>query len=230
MNRRSSQIRLQNLEILIAEAGSGLNLARKAQTSGSYLSQVRRQLPTAKGTPRNVGDELANKLEQAMGKPDGWMDEPHEDLLTRVMAKKDGRPNVEAGPDIKGLYPLISWVQAGEWSEIAGRFDSDDAQDWLPCPVRCGKGTFVLRVKGQSMEPRFQDGEYIFVDPELAADNGRFVVVRLEDTHEATFKQLIVESGRMYLKALNPDWPTRIIEVTEDAFICGVVVFKGEII
>jgi SOS-response transcriptional repressor LexA len=55
-------------------------------------------------------------------------------------------------------------------------------------------------------------------------------VVRLEDTHEATFKQLIVESGRMYLKALNPDWPTRIIEVTEDAFICGVVVFKGEII
>ena len=121
MNRKSSQVRLQNLEILIAEAGSGLNLARKAQTSGSYLSQVRRQLPTAKGTPRNVGDELANKLEQAMDKPDGWMDEPHEDLLARVMARKDGRPNVEAGPDIKGLYPLISWVQAGEWSEIAGR-------------------------------------------------------------------------------------------------------------
>ena len=32
----------------------------------------------------------------------------------------------------------------------------------------------------------------------------------------------------MYLKALNPDWPQRIMEVTESAFICGVVVFKGE--
>jgi SOS-response transcriptional repressor LexA len=230
MNRRRSQVRLQNLEILIAEAGSGLNLARKAETSGSYLSQVRRQLPTAKGTPRNVGDELASKLEQAMGKPDGWLDEPHEDLLAKVMVKGGRKPNVETAPDIKGLYPLISWVQAGEWSEIAGAFDSGDAEDWLPCPVRCGKGTFVLRVKGQSMEPRFHDGEYIFVEPDVAADNGKFVVVRLEDTQEATFKQLIIEGGQMYLKALNPDWPTRIMGVTKNAFICGVVVFKGEII
>jgi SOS-response transcriptional repressor LexA len=52
----------------------------------------------------------------------------------------------------------------------------------------------------------------------------------LEDTQEATFKQLIIEGGQMYLKALNPDWPTRIMEVTKNAFICGVVVFKGEII
>ena len=230
MNRRRSQIRLQNLEILIAEAGSGLALARKAATSGSYLSQVRRQLPTAKGTPRNVGDELANKLEQAMDKPEGWMDEPHEDLMARAKRKKGPVQHVETVPGTKGLYPLISWVQAGEWSEIAGSFDSNDAEDWLPCPVRCGKGTFVLRVKGQSMEPRVHDGAYIFVDPDVAADNGKFVVVQLEDTQEATFKQLIVEGGRMYLKALNPDWPTRIMEVTENAFICGVVVFKGEII
>ena len=34
----------------------------------------------------------------------------------------------------------------------------------------------------------------------------------------------------MYLKTLNPDWPMRIMEVTENAFICGVVEFKGEII
>jgi SOS-response transcriptional repressor LexA len=27
----------------------------------------------------------------------------------------------------------------------------------------------------------------------------------LEDTQEATFKQLIIEGGQMYLKALNPD-------------------------
>jgi len=76
--------------------------------------------------------------------------------------------------------------------------------------VRCGKGTFVLRVKGQSIKTRFHDGEYFFVDPGVAADNGKFVVVGLEDPQEATFKQLIVEGGRMYLRALNPDWPTRI--------------------
>ena len=158
-------------------------------------------------------------------KAEGWMEESHEDLLVEVMEKGDRKPNGETAFDLKGLYPLISRVQAGEWSGIAGAFDSADAEDWLLCPVRCGKGTFVLRVKDQNMVPRFHNAEYIFVDPDVAADNGKFVVVRLEDTQEATSKQLIVEGGRMYLRALNAD---RIMEVTENAFICGVVVFKAE--
>ena len=54
------------------------------------------------------------------------------------------------------------------------------------------------------------------------------MVVRLDESNEATFKQLIIEEGKQYLKALNPDWPNRIIEVDEEATICGVIVFKGE--
>ena len=45
-----------------------------------------------------------------------------------------------------------------------------------------------------------------------------------------TFKQLIIEEGHRYLKALNPDWPHRIIEVNSNATICGVVGFKGEVV
>lgn len=79
------------------------------------------------------------------------------------------------------------------------------------------------------MEPKFHDGELIFVDPQVAPVSGRYVVVRLEDSQEATFKQLIIEEGHQYLKALNPDWPNRIIEVNSNATISGVeVVFKGE--
>ena len=47
-------------------------------------------------------------------------------------------------------------------------------------------------------------------------------------SNEVTFKQLIVEEGKQYLKTLNPDWPNRIIEVTTDTNICGVIIFKGE--
>ncbi len=228
MKRRHDQVRLRNLELLIAEAGSAVALARLAHTSESYLSQVRRQLLTPKGTPRGIGDDLAEKLERSMGKPHGWMDEPHDD--TPIPEKKGGVPNAEPGPDIRGLHPLISWVQAGEWAEIAGAFELGEAEDLLPCPVRCSKDTFVLRLKGQSMEPRFHDGDLIFADPQVSPDSGKYVVVRLEDSHEATFKQLIVEGGRQYLKALNPDWPDRIIKINEDATICGVVVFKGEVV
>jgi SOS-response transcriptional repressor LexA len=68
------------------------------------------------------------------------------------------------------------------------------------------------------------------VDPEVVAESGKHVVVKLEDTDEAAFKQLIIEGGRKYLKALNPDWPERITEMSETAIVCGVVVFKGEMV
>ena len=80
------------------------------------------------------------------------------------------------------------------------------------------------------MEPRFHEGDLIFVDPGAAADSGKYVVVKLAGSPEATFRQLIVEEGRRYLKALNPDWPNRITEVDQSATICGVVVFKGEVL
>jgi len=41
---------------------------------------------------------------------------------------------------------------------------------------------------------------------------------------------LIVEGGRHYLKAFNPDWPDRIAEMEEATQVCGVVVFKGEML
>ena len=158
-----------------------------------------------------------------MGKPDGWMDEFHaEELLDPG--------NAEPGPAAHSLRPLISRVQAGAWTEIAGSFSAEDAEAHLPCPVRRSAGAFVLRVRGESMAPRSRDGDLIFVDPAVSPDHGRFVVVRGEHSHEATFKQLIVEGERKYLKAPNPDWPERIIESDSSAAISGVVVFKREIV
>ena len=85
----------------------------------------------------------------------------------------------------------------------------------------------MLKVAGESMAPRFLDGEYIFVDPDEPAGSGSFVVVRRANDGAATFKQLLVEDGRRYLKAANPDWPEPIVEAAADAAVCGVVVFQG---
>ena len=114
MMRKVNQIRLHNLEILITEAGSAAKLARAAKTNSSYLSQVRNQLPTKKGTPRAIGDDLAEKLEKATKKPQGWMDMPHTDR-----ASPDEENNALDGPDLHSLLPLISWVQAGNWYEVS---------------------------------------------------------------------------------------------------------------
>ena len=202
--RKQHRLRHDNLERLIGEAGSASRLAQLAGSSGSYLSQVRSRRRAPSGSPRGIGDDLAARLEKAMEKPDGWMDEFHAEDFP-------GSGNAEPGPGAHSLRPLISWVQAGAWTEIAGSFSAENAKAYLPCPVRCSPGTFVLRVRGESMEPRFRDSDLIFVDPAVSPDHGRYVVVRGENSNEATFKQLIVEGDRKYLKALNPDWPERIV-------------------
>lgn len=135
--------------------------------------------------------------------------------------------NIEDGPDIRGRVPLISWIQAGAWSQIVDNFSPRDADDWMPCPSKYGPRTFALRVRGVSMEPKYQDGDIIFVDPDAEATHGKNIVVRLDDESEATFKQLVIEGEDKFLKPLNPDWPgPKLIQINGNATICGVVIGK----
>ena len=225
MTRKQELIRLRNLEQLIREVGSLTELAKAAGSNSSYISQVRNQTRTPNGTPRRVGDELAEMLERGMDKPEGWMDESHE---PESLATTGESPYGEA--PIRTLCPLLSWVQAGEWTEVYRDYVPDYGTERFPCPVRCSRQTFVLQVRGISMEPRFREGDLIFVDPEVEPGHGKYVVVLLEGSNETTFKQLVIEGEKKFLRALNPDWPERIIEVNANALVCGVVVFKGEVV
>lgn len=145
------------------------------------------------------------------------------------MRPSDNESNVEPGPDVRWKVPLISWVQAGVFSESMDLLYPGDAESWHDCPREHSHKTYALRIRGESMAPRFQPGEIIMVDPEVPADNGRFVIAKKTNSNEATFKQLVVEGNESYLKAINPQWPEPIIRLTEEWIICGVVICKVEI-
>lgn len=49
------------------------------------------------------------------------------------------------------------------------------------------------------------EGAVIVVDPELPYSSGSLVVARLDDSKEATFKQLVIDGEQKYLKPLNPN-------------------------
>jgi SOS-response transcriptional repressor LexA len=143
------------------------------------------------------------------------------------ISKVQPEANTEAAPELRSRVPLISWVQAGAWAEVMDNFAPGDAEDWYRSTKNTSPHTFALRVRGVSMEPKFHDGDIIFVDPEVHADHNRFVVVRLEGEAEATFKQLVVEGNQRFLRALNPDWPgEKLIKINGNATICGVVIGK----
>jgi SOS-response transcriptional repressor LexA len=134
----------------------------------------------------------------------------------------DGKCNTAIAPNITGVVPLISWVQAGAWCAVNDIFQPGDADEFYPTTAKVGKNAFALRVRGDSMEPKFQDGCIIIVDPDKESYNGAFVVVRESDTDEATFKQLQIDGSRRYLKPVNPRYP--IMEMRSETLICGVVV------
>lgn len=134
--------------------------------------------------------------------------------------------NATNGPEFKNKLPLISWVQAGAWADIQ-EVSALEAEHFL-CPVNCSDKSFVLRVQGVSMEPKFFDGDLIFVDPEAECLHGSYVVARLDDENQATFKQLIIEGGQKFLKAANPNWPEQLVPINGNCTLVGRVVFTGK--
>ncbi|WP_407330587.1 S24 family peptidase [Enterovibrio sp. 27052020O] len=133
--------------------------------------------------------------------------------------------NVSPGPPVEQKCPLISWVQAGAFSAIS-EYPHDD-YEYYPCPVRCGPRTFILSVRGDSMTDRFQEGDLIYVDPDqIEPLHGKFVIAQLEDSAEATFKQLQILDGKKLLKALNPNFPPELkyIKINGNCRLVGTVV------
>lgn len=121
--------------------------------------------------------------------------------------------------------PLISHVQAGEWSEAIDFRTLGDDIDWQESPSSASDTAFWLKVVGDSMTaqvgPSIPEGHLILVDPTVQADNGSLVVAKLEGTDEVTFKKLIVDAGQKYLKPLNPNY--RPLEINGNCRIIGVV-------
>lgn len=71
------QIRLSNFRLLLTEAGSQAELARRSELKQPYINQLAKGARHADGKPRSIGDEAARKLETGMDKPVGWMDRDH---------------------------------------------------------------------------------------------------------------------------------------------------------
>lgn len=131
---------------------------------------------------------------------------------------------------IQRRVPLISWVVAGNWLEVQDPYEPGDAQEWADAyDTRPGDHAFALRVTGDSMtnpipgDRSFPDGTVIIVDPGRAASAGDFVIAKDVATQKATFKRLVSDGGRWFLKPLNPTYPT--IEIDDpDIRVIGKVV------
>ena len=116
---------------------------------------------------------------------------------------------------IRSRVPLISRVQAGAFQGIEDMFQPGEADEYVDVYESSVSGNaFALRVEGDSMESpypgdhSFPPGTILIVDPNKAAGAGDFVIAKDVATQMATFKKLVHDAGRWFLKPLNPAYPT----------------------
>lgn len=218
-----AQIRLDNVRHLAKQAGGTTPFAVKVDREPTQMSRVMGTNPT-----KNIGSRLARHIESCFGKPAGWLDYDHNNVSSGDNGEAYSNTSPTAQPIRYSRYPVISEVQAGKFSECvvpypAGMEDRHEATDYA------AKGpAFWLEVTGDSMtapagvRPSIPEGTLVLVDTGIEPTPGKLVVAQLDESNEATFKKLIVDSGKRYLKPLNPAYP--LIPINGNCRIIGVAV------
>lgn len=122
--------------------------------------------------------------------------------------------------------PVLSWVQAGFFTESKPSEILNDADRWVETSLRISDNSFALEVKGDSMTnpnglPTIPEGATVIVDPDAEAMHGKIVVARVDGTNEATVKKLVIDGAQKFLVPLNPRYPN--IPINGNCVIIGVV-------
>nr|WP_241175042.1 MULTISPECIES: S24 family peptidase [Kosakonia] len=174
--------------------------------------------PEGKANKRNIGEQAARQIEDALKLHRGWMD--------GLADKTDNNVSYAGLNEPQGAYPVISWVSAGQWMEAVEPYHRRGIDRWYETTVECSEDSFWLDVKGDSMTSpvglSIPEGMAILVDPAVEPRSGKLVVAKLDSENEATFKKLVVDAGRKFLKPLNPQYP--MTEIDGNCRIIGVVV------
>lgn len=88
----------------------------------------------------------------------------------------------------------------------------------------CGSSEpFALRVTDTSMQPEFDEGAIIIIDPAGVVEDGCFVLATVED--EYIFRQLKIRDRQYSLHALEPGHP--VLEIPGISAIDGVIVQRA---
>ena len=153
--------------------------ARQLDIDRSYLSQVERG--------RSPGNALRTRF-----------------FLIEKASSVKVNGNVAAAYGLRNL-PVLSWTQAGQVIE-----HGEMPRDWdevVPSDVS-DERAFGVRLRGDSMEPKFSDGDIAILLPSIAPTNGETVVANLkEEGVLCKIMHVQLDKNLVALSSYNPAYP-----------------------
>lgn len=212
MEMTVAEIRKLNYEIL--RKASALNksaFAEKIETDPSYISQI-----FSDKTDRNMGDDLARKIEKLTGKPRGWMDALHDNnggILEPSPSYSNAHDTFRLGAYQK--VPVVGSAQLGDngyWCEL--EYPVGHGDGYINFPTS-DPNAYALRCVGESMKPRIRNGEFVVVEPSREAQPGDDVVLKALDGRVMVKTYLYTRDGRVHLISVNELHPPQSFALDE---------------
>lgn len=140
-----------------------------------------------------------------------------------------GKGNVEQATIGSTKIPIISYIQAGQWTGIEDFKETCGNYEYILTDLDVSDDAFALEIKGDSMTPDFIEGDIVIIDPNEQPHAGEFVAA-INGSYEATFKKYrplgeVDEYGReqFELIPLNPDFP-KLSTLKQEIRIIGTMV------
>jgi SOS-response transcriptional repressor LexA len=126
--------------------------------------------------------------------------------LNKMLSQMEVDFNPEMRTEKAGQFiPVINKVPAGYPADFDDMgYPVGFADDYVRSPDIHDPNAFAVRVVGDSMEPKFSEGDIIIISPAADVANGDDCFVRLKNPHETTFKRVFFDKNKMVrLQPLN---------------------------
>lgn len=180
---------------------SKAELARRAGVSYAYVAQIERGERLI--SPDMMTPKLAKILEVLNIDPREVI--PKRQLRVVGVTWKVKGPTLPEGLEPVRLIPVLGKTAAGDPQDFTNSdYPPGFADDYIPCPIDVkDPDAFALRLKGDSMVPRFPDRTIVVCAPSLQLENGQPVVAKSKDEHTAC-KIFYRKGDQVNLISINP--------------------------
>ncbi len=155
--------------------------------------------------------------------------QPNFEILMQIAKYFNVDANYLLGSNVEPVHlsedvvkiPVLGCVSCGKMS-----LAEENIIDYIDIPREWqNKGQyFALKLKGNSMSPKFLNGDIVVFKKQSIVDSGELAIVCIDDESEATFKKVMIDKNKITLIALNPEYDPIYLDNKKRVRILGVPV------
>nr|DAY24785.1 MAG TPA: Repressor protein CI [Caudoviricetes sp.] len=178
------------------------------------IEQIDPRLDTASSVVKN---EIAQKIDKVVSQLEP---EPYQ---RNVLTYAEGQLEEQKATEVHEV--VVEYVAYNYYDQPVsagtGQYLNEVQIETIQLPVKVD-ADFVCSIYGDSMEPDYKSGDYVFVKLTVELPSGTVGVFDYEG--EAYIKQLIIEKDKAYLRSFNKKYKDIPIDSNSDFRIIGKVV------